>query len=265
MKDHVFIIPVYGESPYLEKCILSLLAQTVKSTVIMTTSSPSVFTRNLASAYGLSYRVNDRSQTGIAADWNFALAESEAGLVTIAHQDDIYEPEYAESVIRRVKNAGLQNVLLVFTGYSDLVGTSNRRYSLNAVIKKSLLWPFILKNTISHSFFKKLILLFGDPICCPTVTLNMSKLSDFRFSDAFNCALDWHAWYGLAGLPGAFIFINQKLVKHRIHQESETVNQLNTGGRKAEELRIFEMIWGRLPALFLASIYTLGHKENQEH
>lgn len=40
---HVYAIPAYGDSPYLESCIKSLKAQNVTSPVILCTSTPSPF------------------------------------------------------------------------------------------------------------------------------------------------------------------------------------------------------------------------------
>ena len=40
---HVYAIPAYGDSPYLESCIKSLKEQKVASPVIMCTSTPSPF------------------------------------------------------------------------------------------------------------------------------------------------------------------------------------------------------------------------------
>ena len=41
----MFAIWVYKESPYLEECILSLKNQTVKSNIIMATSTPNEWIR----------------------------------------------------------------------------------------------------------------------------------------------------------------------------------------------------------------------------
>ena len=39
-KEHTFVVCAYGESPYLEKCIDSLEKQTVKSRILIATSTP---------------------------------------------------------------------------------------------------------------------------------------------------------------------------------------------------------------------------------
>ena len=50
---HVFAICAYKDSPYLERCIRSLKAQTVPSHIIICTSTPSSYIDRLAWKYGL--------------------------------------------------------------------------------------------------------------------------------------------------------------------------------------------------------------------
>jgi len=216
----------------------------------------------MAAAYKLPYFINHTNREGIAADWNFALTNGEAKLVTIAHQDDIYEPDFTEKVTTQIKAGDKETLLLSFTGYSEIVNDKTRRFSLNAIVKKVLLMPFQFKKTIKRNFLKKLILISGNPICCPTVTLNMYVLENFKFSKDYNYVLDWYTWYELAQLRGGFTFINKKLVRHRIHPDSETTHQLKSGLRQLEELRLFELIWGKRLAKIISYIYLAGHKSN---
>ncbi len=258
---HTFVIPVYKESPYLEQCIQSLINQTVKSDILITTSTPTDYTLQLANKYGLGYHISN--EKGIANDWNFALSKATTHLATIAHQDDIYEPDYTADIIRATTKNKANDVLIGFTGYIDLVNNRARGWSLNSVVKKALLFPFIFSDTISNRYLKKLLLLFGDPICCPSVTYNLEALAGFQFSPNFTCTLDWYAWYLLAKQPGTFCFVNKKLIRHRIHPESETTIQLSQGIRKQEELQMFKMMWGHKTAAFIAWIYTLGYADNK--
>ena len=228
----------------------------------MATSTPTAYSRQLAGVYGIPYFVNDKGETGIANDWNFALANANAKLVTIAHQDDIYDARFCEIVSQNLQTVNAKNVLIAFTDYIDLINGKTRGISLNSLVKKSLLFPFTFKNLIKAKFLKKAVLLFGDPVCCPSVTFNMETLTDFKFSTDYKCALDWYAWYILAQRKGGFMFINKKLMQHRIHTDSETTAQLNNGIRKAEEREMFEMMWGKPLAKIIASIYAIGHKSN---
>ena len=262
MIEHTFIIPTYKESPYLESCILNLKKQSVASTIIITTSTPTEQTKNVADKHNIKYYVNDNGKFGIGNDWNFALSKAETKLATIAHQDDIYEKNYTECILKA--SSKHQDSLLFFTDYNDLVGDTIRSSSLNYYIKKTLLLPFLFKATHKSHFFKKSILVFGDAICCPSVTFNIENIQnpESLFSPNHKCVLDWIAWLQLAKEKGSFTFVNKKLIQHRIHESSETSVSLNSGVRKQEEFEVFKSIWGKGFAKFLMYFYSLSHKDN---
>jgi glycosyltransferase involved in cell wall biosynthesis len=254
---HTFVIPAYKQSEYLEQCIQSLLNQTLKSTVIITTSTPTDYVKKIAKKHKIEYFINDKE--GIANDWNFALSKASTAWATIAHQDDIYEPTFTEDLLRSVN----EDTLIAFTDYEDLVNDKPRQSNLNSFIKKALLFPFAFKKNITSTAVKKSLLIFGDPICCPSVSFNLDALGNFRFSPEFTVALDWYAWYQLAKKRGGFCFINKKLMKHRIHAESETTLKLSEGKRRQEELEMFKLIWGGTIARVFSWIYTLGYADNK--
>jgi len=258
MEDHTFVIPAYKDSTFIEECIVSLKNQTRKSHICIITSTPSKYLQDVAQRFSLPLVVNMDSK-GIAGDWNFALAQAKTTWVTIAHQDDIYESTFLQKVLQKTNK---KNVLIFFTDYCEIIHGRTRRHSLNFFIKKILLFPFLIKPCIKNRFFRRLPLVFGNAVCCPSVTFNKPGLKDFTFSPDFSYSLDWKAWLDMTNREGAFIFINKKLMKHRIHKDSETTKQLGTNVRKKEELRIFRIIWGKRVAGLLGRIYTLSHKDN---
>lgn len=256
---HSFVIPAYKDSVYLEDCVKSLINQSYPSSIHITTSTPSINIELIAKKYQLSYHVSN-APSSISGDWNFALSCATTQFVTIAHQDDIYHPNYSKLVIEQIKkNISAQ---IIFTNYSDLIQSSERKWSTNSVIKAILLWPFMFSNKVSHKLFKKSCLVFGDPICCPSVVYNLKKIEGFSFSKKFDCVLDWAAWWELAQKNGSFVYIKKKLLYHRIHLNSETTNQINTGGRQIEEKKMLTKIWGSFFGSIIAKIYHYGIKAN---
>lgn len=262
MLSHTFVVTAYKESAYLESCIQSLLAQEPGSELIITTSTPSDFLSKLASQYGFKYIINESREGGIANDWNFALRAAHTNLVTIVHQDDIYKANYRSQMLNAFRESK-GKALIAFSDYEEIHNSHIRHSTLNFIIKKMLLFPFFLSSSISFNILKKFILSFGDPICCPSVTFNKSLIEGFEFSSDFKCALDWYAWYELAKKDGAFLFIDKKLVQHRIHHESATTAYLQTGVRIQEEKRILKMIWGTTIGSLISKFYSLGHRSNQ--
>ena len=118
---HTFVICAYKESAYLEECILSLKQQTVKSNIIMITSTPNNYIRELAEKYEIPLKVNE-GEGGIVQDWNFGYAQCRTPYITIAHQDDVYFPEYAEHAVNMLESA--KKPLIYFSDYCEIINTS---------------------------------------------------------------------------------------------------------------------------------------------
>ena len=58
--DHAFVVPAYGCSPFLNACLDSLAVQTVRSPVVVATSTPSTFIEAVAAAHGVPVVINPR-------------------------------------------------------------------------------------------------------------------------------------------------------------------------------------------------------------
>ncbi len=175
--NHTFVIPTYNDSSYLEKCILSVKNQTVDSKVILTTSTPSPYIKNLASKYNLLYHINNSKEKGIATDWNFAISKVITKFVTIVHQDDVYNPNYLEEIFGEIDKFHSNKIILLFTNYTNIINNKEQKYSLNYFIKRTLIFPFLIKSIIHNPLIRKAVLSFGSPICCPTVTYNLENLT----------------------------------------------------------------------------------------
>ena len=50
---HTFVICAYKESEFLEECVESLKKQTIKSNIIMVTSTPNEHIKKIANKYGI--------------------------------------------------------------------------------------------------------------------------------------------------------------------------------------------------------------------
>jgi len=258
---HTFVIPAYKDVPYLADCIKSLLHQTVRTNILIATSTPSDYIENIAATHNIPYYVSP--QTGsIAADWNFAVSRATTRYVTIAHQDDIYDKDFTKEVLMKLERSQHKKPSMVFTDYIDLVNGEKRKSSLNAFVKNVLLLPFHFKSTIQNNGIKKAVLALGTPICCPSVTLDLHNIREMKFSTEYTCVLDWVAWLNLAKQDGAFIFINKKLVQHRIHKSSETTNQIRMGKRQQEEQAVLQSIWGKRLGQLISKLYAKGLNDN---
>ena len=60
--NHTFAICAYKESAYLEKCIKSLKNQTIKSNIILVTSTPNDFLEEISKKYNLPYFIKAKKE-----------------------------------------------------------------------------------------------------------------------------------------------------------------------------------------------------------
>lgn len=254
-------MPAYGASPHLPACLASLRAQTVASTIVVTTSTPSVALEQMVGDAGVALVVNPVA-AGAASDWTFALQHASTRWVTLAHQDDRYRPAYVERCLAAVEDA--PDSLLVFTDYDEETADGERGHTLNLFVKRLLTRPwFLFRRSIRSARARRGLLSFGSPIPCPTVMYNRERLSAFRFDPAFTVNMDWDAWLRLAAQPGAFTLVADRLVVHRIHDNSETTAALAERRRQDEDRRIFDTLWPRPVAALLARIYARSYASNR--
>ena len=260
-KSHSFAVLAYKESPYLEECVLSLINQTVRSRIVIYTSVPSQNVIDISKKYEIPLVINKDHQ-GIASDWDFAYNSCDSEYVTLAHQDDIYLSRYNElcsSAIDRIKDG---NSIIIFRWYNELIEGKEKVFNLNLMIKKLLLLPCMMKPGIRSRFLKRAMLSFGSPIPCPSVMYHKSKIGAFNFSKTFNCNMDWDAWLRLSEKRGSFVYVNSKLLLHRIYEGSQTSQQIDSNGRRNEDLLIFKRLWPEPAANLLSALYSLSYRMN---
>lgn len=258
---HTFVVPAYGDSPYLDACLGSLAAQSTPSRVLVTTSTPSAFLENCCARRAVELRVRPGAP-GIAADWNYALEQVPSGPFTIAHQDDVYDPRYTETCLAMA--ARRPAFSMVFTDYREIEGERPRRRNRLLRVKRALIelafFPGL--SAIGSRFRKRLLLRFGNPVICPSVMLRREHPPDFRFREGLSINLDWQAWLALADLPGEFCFLRAPLVARRIHPGSETTAGLRERRRQDEDREVFERLWPRWMARCLLWLYRASYASN---
>lgn len=255
---HTFAICAYKESSFLEACILSLKKQTVRSNIILVTSTPNDLIRKMAEKYEIPLYINQNG--GITQDWNFAYQMAESDYVTIAHQDDIYSPQYGESVIAHM--TGSKDPIICFTDYYEVRDGQKICSNRNLRIKRILLFPLRFSRLQKRIGIRRLVLSFGCPICCPAVTFSKKKIEKEPFQAGFRSDEDWEAWERHSRLRGEYIYIPRMLMGHRIHAESETTNILNDNARSQEDYIMFRKFWPDLIARKLTRLYANSEKSN---
>lgn len=259
MISHTFAICAYKESEYLEECIISLLNQTVKTKIILATSTPNDFIRELCDRYDIPMYVNT-GEKGITQDWNFAYSKTDTDYVTIAHQDDLYEKNYVEYLEKFIDKCSAP--IIFFTDYFE-IRNGERIYNNNLLrTKRMMLLALRLKLFWKSRFVRRRILSLGCPICCPSVTFARNRCPEVIFRHGFRAAEDWEAWEMLSRKKGAFIYCSEPLMGHRIHEESETSKIIGDSARQKENYIMFRKFWPGIIAGPLNRLYSKSEKSN---
>lgn len=262
MVTHTFVVLAYKESRYLETCIQSVLNQEFKSNVVIATSTRNAFIEQLANKYSLKIIDNPNPGKGIGYDFDFARTCVDTDLVTIAHQDDVYDPTYSKEVVNYYWK--YKDATLLFTDYFEVRNGKRVYENTNLKIKKIMLKPLHNKEKSNRRFIKRLPLMFGDPICCPAVTFCQKNLNvKTLFANDMKCDIDWSAWEIASKMDGRFVFVNKPLMGHRIHEESTTTEIIEDNNRSKEDYEIFKRFWIAPIARLLTKLYSNSEKSNK--
>ena len=257
-KDHNWMICAYGESEYLEECLGSLLGQRVKSRVRICTSTPNEHILGIAEKYGIEVLVN-RGEGGISGDWNFALESGESELVTLAHQDDLYEESYVEEMLARMNRA--KEPILYFTNYGEI--RKGEKVTENRLLKVKRVMLAPVKAAPGKKWGQRMSLRFGNSICCPSITYRKSVMEGKRFGERFKSNLDWEMTERLSRETGEFVYCPSIQMFHRIHEGSTTSELLEKDLRGQEDFEMLRRFWPDGVAKVMSRAYASGEKSNK--
>jgi len=257
--NHSFVICAYKESQFLEECIQSILRQTVKSKVLLVTSTPNQYISKIANNFDIEYVVNN-GKKGMVQDWNYAYRQAKTKYVTLAHQDDVYSDNYTEEMVKEMKRA--KAPLIAFTDYNEIRNGKIVKTNTMLQIKRIMLLPLKFRMFFKSRFVRRRILSFGCPICCPSVMFNKDNLPEEVFQVGYRSCEDWQAWEKLSKLKGEFIYCTKTLTYHRIHEDSATTAIIGDNVRSKEDYDMFRKFWPNRIAKGLAKMYAKSEQSN---
>lgn len=257
-KDFTFVVCTYKECAYLEEAICSLMNQTVKANVIISTSTPNEYVQGIADKYGIEVKVNPDG--GQIKDYNFAMSLPDTELVMLMHQDEVLVDTFVERVLFELNH--VKKPIIAFTNYiemhNDIV---DKKPSLMVRIKRMMLLPLYVRIFSGTWLGKRGIQLLGDPITHPTVVCVKREMPEEIFREAYKASMDWDLWERLSKQKGSFVYVKDVLLYHRMNDENQTVNLLNTtNARYEDEYEIFCRFWPKPIAKLIMKFYSKAAK-----
>ncbi len=245
---HCFAVSAYKESPYLENCIRSLMAQTVMSKIIICTSTPNEYIRTMAEKYKLELYVRD-GESDIREDWNFAYNMADSEYVTIAHQDDLYSKRYVEKLLENLSAYNSTNtvkrlpVIMFLSDYLPIRHGKADKNDINRKLRRLLRVPLKNRCLAGKRIVKKLVLSLGNSIVCPSVTYNKRLLGKNIFTTDLKFNIDWDTFLTLGKHKGVFLYCDYPLVCYRIHDGATSKEFIDNSKRYDEDTIMFKKFW----------------------
>ncbi len=214
MKDiHTFVILAHNENDDLEDCIKSIKNQSVKSNIIIATSTPCDFINDVASKYGIGVMVNKR-KNNIGSDCNYAISTFNTELITIAHQSDIYNRNYLKEVIKVYKKNKDATII-----YSDAYLIKDGKKIVNSYkLRKNHKHNKLLKYKLfQKNYYAKIYCLArNQSFKTSSVTFIKNNIPEKIFPTNLKYYNEWQGFINLAKNNNSkFIFIDKKLVGYQ--------------------------------------------------
>lgn len=256
--DFTFVVCTYKECEYLEECIRSLVNQTVKTNILISTSTPNDYVQSIADKYEIEIRVNPDG--GQIKDYNFAMKQPSTELVMLMHQDEVLVNTFVERVLYELNHT--KKPIIAFTNYLEMHNdVVDKKPSVMVRIKRILLLPLHMRSLSGTWIGKRGIQLFGDPITHPTVVCVKKEMPDEIFREKYKASMDWDLWERLSKQDGSFVYVKDILLYHRMNDENQTVKLLNTtNSRYEDEFEIFCRFWPKWIARFIMKFYSRAAK-----
>ncbi len=234
MMKHTFVILAYNQSDDLEECIKSVINQSVKSNVIVATSTPNDYIVELASTYSLGVMVN-KKVSNKGSDYNFAINSYDSELLTIAHQDDLYDRNYTKEIIKYYEKH--PNATIIFTDNYEINGDSKIKKSKELFWKRYHLFPLRFSYLQDKVFFKLRALKRKKYICTSSITFVKNNLHEEIFPTNFKYNNDWQGLINLAKKNTRFTYLPLKLVGYRLNKKNENKK------KKMEDERVLKDLY----------------------
>ena len=252
-KKHTFAICAYKESPYLEEMIKSIMNQTIKTNVLIATSTPNKHIEGLAKKYNIPLFIKD-GKPDIQGDWNFAVSNAKTELVTVAHQDDIYDKDYSKYIL---ENYTGKELLLTTDNYYYINNKSvdNKNLKLKRILKLPLKIP-VLKNV---RWIRKMTLSLGNTVQCPSATYNTKLIKGDIFTSDLKFGLDWDTFLKIYKMKGKIKYIPKKLMSFRISDESTTKKSMENDLRYKEDNIMFNKFWPKFITKLIMKFYVKAY------
>lgn len=242
MRLITIFLPTYNGSRFVAQAVRSLLAQTHREfelVVFDDDSTDDTVAVVRAAADDPRLRLERGARRGAAGNWNRALERVETPFFLIAHQDDVYEPEFVGEMLDQ-----LQRYPRAFLAHCRAATIDEHGHPVRAPADhyKASFWP--AGECYERSGRAELrALLNGSYIVTPSAVYRTSAVRAIGFFDTYyRQSIDWDYW--LRGVLAGFsvVGVNRPLMSYRRHPGMTTCVTEQDFTRYRDEVRVLSWI-----------------------
>lgn len=232
------VIPCRDAGPFLRPLLESLLRQSLGGFRLLLVDDcsrdDSVGTARQVAGDAVEI-VQNRAPLGIGGNWNRCAEFVQTEYFCLAHQDDVYRPEFLTRLVAALERAPAAGMAHCRSAAIDERGepleSGAERY-------KQHFWREIpVQDSAAH--YRRLWR--GNFVCCPAVVYRTSAwraAGGFRTDLRF--ALDWEFWFRLLRSGYGIADVDDVLLDYRRHPTAATAAATSDRWRFAEELAVLE-------------------------
>ena len=135
-------------------------------------------------------------------------------LITIAHQDDIYDRNYTKEILNKYKKN--KDATIIFTDNYEINNDRKVVKSKKLFREKYYLYPLKHKFFQDKKYFKLRSVKKEKFICTSSITFIKKNNKEKIFPENLLYDNDWQGLIDLAKEKTKFVFLNKKLVGYRV-------------------------------------------------
>ena len=231
-----FAIPCRDAGPFLEPLLESLLAQTRQDFTLLLVDDASrdgsVERARRVAGERLAIHRNEPAR-GIGGNWNRCVELSATPFVCIAHQDDVYAPDYLARLVAALEARPDAGMAHCRAGAIDAAGAP---IASPAERFKEHFWSHAPGRDRAAHYQR---LWRGNFVCCPAVTYRREALAAVGpFATDLRFALDWQYWFRMLRAGWGIVDVPDLLLHYRRHDDAASRGATADRSRFAEELAV---------------------------
>jgi glycosyltransferase involved in cell wall biosynthesis len=223
------ITPAYNVEKLISYTLESVLQQTLQPLEILVMDDGSTDgTREVLKRHGNRIRLFTQKNSGVAAARNFLVKQVRGSLVALMDSDDIWHPQYLETVAKNAKQ--FPEAAAFFMGHVAFVSNEDHKWEPSFGPSESLSGRQLFQRVNENP---------GAFECASCFTVRRDailQLGDTPFQ--VDSCEDFYC-YSLLSLRYASVFMHNRLLAYRIHDKSLSANRVKGLGAR---IRVYEKL-----------------------